>query len=335
MKYTRHNRWPLQRQAFFLTELGQLVVVGYSLKQALDLMMVILPKQKKALIDMQKALQAGDSFAVVLRPYLSTTITVELEFAQLHGDLVSLLRTLGGRITTNVAQWQRLKQTMCYPICLLSVTGCLMLMFVTYIFPLTKGAGVDYFDMKTLLFWLGIMLLLAMPVTWFTWWTFHKMSAIDRMHRLIELPMFGPCYRMWLTARFGLHLGLLLQNGVGLAQIIEYGAGTAKNSLFRELARLAKNELLSGGSLMSLIQHNDLLPAGMANLFQSGRKPAAIGADLQRLAEYEFDALNQRINRLINVVQPVFFVVIAMIVISLYAMLLIPMYAKMEGILEA
>lgn len=67
MKYTRHNRWPLQRQAFFLTELGQLVVVGYSLKQALDLMMVILPKQKKALIDMQKDLQAGDSFAVVLK----------------------------------------------------------------------------------------------------------------------------------------------------------------------------------------------------------------------------------------------------------------------------
>ena len=61
-----------------------------------------------------------------------------------------------------------------------------------------------------------------------------------------------------------------------------------------------------------------------------GKSSPSWGAELEIYAEKTWEAFFTQVNRTMNLVQPLVFIFVALIIVLLYAAMLMPMYQNME-----
>lgn len=83
--------------------------------------------------------------------------------------------------------------------------------------------------------------------------------------------------------------------------------------------------------LSSFFEAEKLLPNELNLIFTLGGGESVIAKDLLLLSELKYEATQAGIKKLLNLVQPILFGLIAIFILIAYLMILMPVYGMMKG----
>lgn len=329
-----NKRWPLKQQAEFLSTLAELLAAGFSLKRSLDQLKVFF-KHRGAEQVMDK-LAEGSSFSVAMKEYLTPSLYCQLVIAEKHGQLEKSVTQLGRYLNLRIAQQEKLRAVLLYPFLLLSLLLFLLFGVKMWLVPEMlqfapdKATGLVKLGFKSSRFILGGGVLIFSGYLLKTLYWLKHCAVLDRHSWYSCLPLVGKLYRQYCSYYMTFNLGLLIESGLEFQQICQLLQTFDKKTLLHQLGKLLAREVAHGNNFDDLISRYPFIPNELSAFFKKGKTKTELGTDLMTYAQLAYKRLFYLTDKMIAWVQPIFFIVIAMIIVGTYLALLLPMYSSLE-----
>ena len=189
-----------------------------------------------------------------------------------------------------------------------------------------SGQSIDMFLKLLLYLFLSLMIILVIGIFYI-----RKQSEYQRAIFLVKLPLIGKIYLSFYHFLILQGLGMQLASGMNLFDICESNKRFQKNSIQAYLAEKFVSGLTNGESLLKLIDKEPLLPKQLQVVIQAGESGRQLADDLLLMSELKFEETQRSLKRVLNLVQPLLFGVIAIVIVVTYLIVLLPIYGMMRG----
>ncbi|CAK8053505.1 type II secretion system F family protein [Eupransor demetentiae] len=334
MKNTK--RLNKKAQVEFFRELGELLDAGYSLDRALDILKLSHVRWSALIERVQFELEDGRSFYDALKGRIDTKNLLSIQIAQQHGQLATGLIQLGQVLGQLSRQSDKLRQVMRYPMILLSLLLCLLLALQFFLFPIlnqwqqSQGQATGSQNgtwLLTLSLLCGASIFAAFAA--FLYW--RRQSRLNRVRLLAKLPILGTLTKLMVTYQVTAQLALMAKVGLNLPAIIDELAEKPGEDFTKELAQKARVTLAAGQGIEAFILQENYLDSALAGYFLRGLKAEVLSDYLNYYAKQQFSRFMIQTDRLIGILQPLFFCVIGVAIVGMYLSMLLPMYHSLGG----
>ena len=189
-----------------------------------------------------------------------------------------------------------------------------------------SGQSIDMFLKLLLYLFLSLMIILVIGIFYI-----RKQSEYQRAIFLVKSPLIGKIYLSFYHFLILQGLGMQLASGMNLFDICESNKRFQKNSIQAYLAEKFVSGLTNGESLLKLIDKEPLLPKQLQVVIQAGESGRQLADDLLLMSELKFEETQRSLKRVLNLVQPLLFGVIAIVIVVTYLIVLLPIYGMMRG----
>jgi len=318
------------QQAEYLLLLGKLIDNGFSLKQSINCLSLLRSKQK-VFSYIYKDLQNGEMISYSLRHLnLPAAIYNQLIIAQTNGSLQKILIQSGILLQTKAKQKSKLKELMAYPCFILGFLFVMLLGMKLFIVPqLGMSTETKYIDLFLKIFFGSVIFGIVGIIIYCSY--LKRISEYQCAKRLIKLPIVGKVYLNFYQFIVLQGLGLQVSSGLNLKEICSINGGFTRGSLQEVLSRKVQYDLRQGISLNKLIDSEAFLPSELKAVMKLGGGKKELAQDLILMSELKFEETQKSLKRILNLVQPLMFGIIALIIIATYLMVLLPVYGMMKG----
>lgn len=102
----------------------------------------------------------------------------------------------------------------------------------------------------------------------------------------------------------------------------------------QQLALQMANELEKGISLATQFEKYSFLTEEFSTIVQQGELKGNLGKELLFYSNYTRQHFFERLNRWLSWIQPVLFLVIACLILMIYAAVLLPIYGNLEEVIS-
>ena len=160
-----------------------------------------------------------------------------------------------------------------------------------------------------------------------------KLDQLQRINTLCSLPVIGKCYQLFYGYYVVTNLAMMIRHGLTIKEICAIVSEGAEQSFLSILGNLTKNAVNQGHGLTEPFKRARFLPGELKIIVAKGSTLSDLGSDLTALANILFTRLTRRIERLLALIQPIIFSIIALIIIGLYLRLLLPIYHSVQGVI--
>ena len=267
----------------------------------------------------------------------SDNIVTQIALADKHGNLLGSLTKIETYMKRLTKVRRKLMEVATYPVLLLGFLVLIMLGLKNYLLPqMIESQGqsnwaVQMVELFPQLFFVGILAFLVLGVGLFFW--IRGQPALLLYQRLARLPFLGPSLKLYLTAYYAREWGNLLGQGIDLLDLVGL-MQEQKSKLFRALGADLEQALLVGQGFPEHIGTYPFFNKELALIIAYGEANARLGQELEVYAEEVWQAFFSRLNKATTFVQPLIFIVVAVVIVMIYAAMLLPMYQNMEGMMS-
>jgi len=153
------------------------------------------------------------------------------------------------------------------------------------------------------------------------------------MSRLvITFPGIGPANHQRNLGQFCRSAAMLLRAGLRLPDIMSIVSRTIPNLLVRQSLEVVGREILQGQSLSKVMTADSIFPPMMVGMVAVGEKTGDLEAALDGVADYYERSVDQRVARLVSLLEPVMTVVVGLGVAFIVMSLISPLYSIMRSL---
>ncbi|MDE1547835.1 competence type IV pilus assembly protein ComGB [Jeotgalibaca caeni] len=340
-KITKSSRkWAIFVQSQFLLRLAELLQEGFSLSEALKFLQVMMGKQKEDIQEMLKQMERGTAFPSTLEQLgFSSQILVQLHLSIIHGTFNETLAFCAGYIETKHKQWQQFKKVAAYP-CFMLVLTLLMLFAVRrFLLPTlqysvtsaSRTTEVLIFVLTYLPFILLGSIFLVSSIVFMIMNKLKKKTAYERAIYYCGFPLVGNWVRAYYTFFFSREFAYFILNGQSIHQMIEQMKGEYTSDLMKELAEKAELSLRKGDSFPQFVKECHLFYQEMSWIIYHGELTSQLGLKLKVYSKECYRQLIADIEKKLNLIQPVLFLLIGLLIVIIYLILMLPMLDMMRG----
>lgn len=175
--------------------------------------------------------------------------------------------------------------------------------------------------------YLGILLVLVSLGGVFLW-RFLKTPvgkrAVDELK--ISIPYVGDLYRKLFLTRICDNLSTMLSSGISMVQAIEVTAEVVDNVVFKEILQNTLIEVKGGRSFADSISEYPEIPGVLSQMAKVGEETGNLAEILTTLAKFYNREVNNAVDTLIGLIEPVMIVMLGLGVGTLLASVLMPIY---------
>lgn len=334
VSFRRTRRLKTIVQATLFETLADLLQNGFSLRTAMEFIVDVRGPAFKPLQPVLTAMAGGDSLATALQPYVAVDLYYQLLIAEMHGELTTTLIQAGQLMRTRATQTSRIRRLLQYPCLLLVLLVGTLVMVKTAVLPSFGNlmtAPAQTISWHLIISSSATVILLALLIV-----VSHlkRLPVRARYTWLARWPLVGPLVRTYTGYYLTLSAGMLLSGGLGIRGICEVSRHFRPASLLQQQGHYVETALLSGAALPTIIQGDPLLPDELAVLVSKESPEEQLSQELIYFATVQYERLIQKMNRLISWIQPAMFLVIALVIITTYLNILLPMYNSMGDVLK-
>lgn len=316
----------------FLDLSGQLLANGFNeaaiFQMAYDLKLLSLTQYQAAQSQLANGADYGQALAQICS---DQELLMQVTLAAQQGNLTVCCQENSKLLRSRQQQLRQLRQLLTYPLLLLAMLLVMAAFVRFYLRPQilqlvpenqqAQGLGVYGWVIFVGLILVGLC-------AWLRW---RRRSRLQQLRRRLRWPILGKVWRDYTDYLLYTDLAQLIASGLPLQDILTLLITTVPQSLQGQVAALVQLKLQAGQPLATVIQEEPLLPRKLTLLLAQSRPRAFQGAALKTLAQQSYQRLDQRLQHLIDQVQPLLFVVIALMITRLYLQILLPMYHMMKG----
>lgn len=159
-------------------------------------------------------------------------------------------------------------------------------------------------------------------------WQFVKTDvgkrAIDEFK--LSVPYLGTLYEKLYLTRICDNLATMLSSGISMVQALEVTAEVVDNAVYKEILELTLIDVKGGKSFADAISEYPEVPGVLAQMSKVGEETGNLGSILTTLSVFYSRELNNAVDTLISLIEPLMIVLLGLGVGTLLAAVLIPIY---------
>jgi len=296
----------------------------------------------KKLTEVTDDLQAGSSISGALEKHPDVFSDFYINMVRAGEESGQLSQTFGYLADYLDRQYQltsKTKNALIYPaFVILTFITVMILMFVVVIPKLSKlilesGQDVPFYTKIVIAisdffvnygFILIIFLLFAGAYGWFLSTTERGKIAIDNIK--LSIPFVGNIYKKLYLARIADNLNTMLTAGVSLVRSIEISANVVGNRVYGEILRKAEKDVKEGNLLSDSLENNIIIPNILIQMLKVGEETGSLGSILKTLADFYKREVNEAVDNLVSLIEPIMIVFLGVGVGILLVSVLLPIY---------
>jgi type II secretory pathway component PulF len=340
----------LQELATFTQQLANLLHSGMPLTVALNSMTHLETKGIQAEVsrELRQDVMEGRSLsdAMAKQPRVFSDLYVNMVRAgESSGALVEVLRRMADHFERFAQVQSKFSSALVYP-AFVGVVGLgIMFFFMTYMLPkfmsIFQGMNVPLPMMTQIL--IGISHMFASY-----WWLmlilgaaalilFKRFQASAEGRRKLDewkmkAPIFGKVIRLNLFGQFARTLSTLLENGVPVLTALKITEQIMPNSIVKEAISKTREEVTDGKTLAQPLARSKIFPQLMVDLVKIGEDTGDVPGALKNVADTYENELSIALRVMMNMIEPVMIVVMAVGVGFLLLSVLSAMFAMTANI---
>ena len=147
----------------------------------------------------------------------------------------------------------------------------------------------------------------------------------------LRLPIMGSFFRKFYVARFAESARVLIQGGLTIPQSVEITSRTIGNNVYRELLRGAAQNIRKGQTLSQALGQTDYFPPLVSQLISVGESTGRLEELLAKVSDFYSRQVEDMVNNLVELIQPILMVVIGVFIALLFASMLLPLYSLTQS----
>jgi len=316
------------KQKNIITLFNNLFSSGFHLVETISFLDRSALLDKQCVTQMRTGLSQGKSFSEMMESLGFSSVT-QLSLAEVHGNLHLSLGKIEEYLDNLAKVKKKLIEVATYPLILLGFLLLIMLGLRNYLLPQLDSSNIATQIIGNLpqifLGMVGFVSILALLAL-----TFYKRSSKMRVFSILaRLPFLGIFVQTYLTAYYAREWGNMISQGMELTQIFQIMQEQG-SQLFKEIGRDLAQALQNGQEFSQTIGTYPFFKKELSLIIEYGEVKSKLGSELEIYAEKTWEAFFTRVNRTMNLVQPLVFIFVALIIVLLYAAMLMPMYQNME-----
>jgi type IV pilus assembly protein PilC len=342
---------PISEKLFFVQNLGIMLKAGISLSVALK----TLTKQtnnkrfSKIINDVSKNVEKGVSFTESLRPHekiFGQLFINMIESGEISGKLEDVLKRLYIQFKKNHELLSKVKGALTYPaVILFAMSGIGIFMMVAVVpkitamfkdfnaeLPMATKIIIKVSDSLVangLLYLVGLVIFALIIVqaikTKKGKYLFHGL--------LLKLPIFSPIIKKINLARFARTISSLLKTDIMIIKSFQITASILGNVYYRDALNEMSNKIKKGGTINEIIaNYPKLFPPIVTQMISVGEETGELDFILEELAEFYEGEIDQTMNNLPAIIEPVLILVLGLVVGGMAVAIIMPMYSLTSAI---
>jgi competence protein ComGB len=340
------SKWKVKEQAVFILKLGELLNHGYPLAEALHFLEF--QESKKKAEDFTQAiadLRNGYPLHMVLthlnfHPQLVSYIF----YGEQYGDLERALKEGGRYWKKRIEDMDKVKKLMVYPVFLVFFVSIVFYILQSVLLPqfqtiyftmdvdqhiLLRLMSASTFILPALPFLLlGLLLFLyALKRFWF-----NGLCPLRQRRILMGIPIFGTFIKLYETYFFASQFSGLLSGGLSINDSIKLFSINQQQPFYQKLCNIIKDDLIEGRSLEMIFRELPYFDGNLPVVAANGQKYGRLDAELLHYSRFILENIEERMNAILKIIQPLMFSLIGLLIVSIYLAVLLPMFSLLEGL---
>ncbi len=333
-----------KEMAIFTRQFATMISAGLPLVQCLDILssQTSKPAFAKVISDVTREVEAGSTLADALgknKRVFDDLFRNMIAAGEAGGILDDILMRLAQYIEKADALKRKIQGAMIYPAVVLFVAlgaTCFMLIFIIPTFakmfsdfggelplPTAIVLGMSKF-LRT--FWWVMGLVIAGVVVFIQKWykTDLGQKKIDGF--LLKMPVLGDVLLKGAVARFTRTLGTLISSGVPILAGLEITARTAGNRVISDAIMHARASIREGETVGAPLKASGVFPPMVVQMISVGEQTGALDEMLTKIAVFYEDEVDQAVDNLTSIIEPVMIVLMGGIVGGMVVAMYLPMF---------
>jgi type IV pilus assembly protein PilC len=330
----------------FTRQLATLVEAGMPLVRGLR----ILQEQAESralrgvIGELSDNIENGGSFAeaLALRPKVFNRLYENMVKAgELSGALDITLRRLADFMEKAQKIKGKVRAAMYYPCAVLCVAAIILTLLMTYVVPrfkevlegLLNGGRLPTFTQFVLRLSEGVthhflLLVLAAAAFGTVLLLIPQTTCGRRSFDALKLaaPLFGPIFRKVAISRFARTLGTLLSSGVPILQALTIVKETAGNVVVGGVVLDVHQRVKEGDPIAPALRASSVFPVMVAGMVDVGEQTGALPEMLIKIADTYDEEVDNSVNALTSLLEPIMIVLLALIVGSIVIAIFLPLF---------
>ena len=333
-------------KGLFLKRIGTLLEEGYSMKDALTFLSKIEKETAKNwILSIQEGMLLGQPFHLELEKLnFPTKVCAQIYFASHYGDYAQTITRCGDQLLKELEQKKKFKSLLTYPLLLLAFLLGMLLMMRFLILPHMEVLFKN-FDTTTEAFSNGIVrFIYYSPQIIFGSLCLIVLGALGLQNKLkkgtmidgitffIKQPLLGSYLKDYWTSFFFQEWGELFKNGCSFQEAILIMQKEGASKLLQETGNILAQQMQLGQSINESLKTLPFFHEEAIMAVTHGESLGKLSTEMLVYASYCENELTNKLEKLMNKIQPIIFAFIALMIIAIYAALMLPIFSLMEGI---
>lgn len=331
--------------AFFSRQMATMMKAGVPLLQSFDIISEghENPNMRKLVDDLKQEVAAGHSFATALRQkplYFDDLFCNLVDAGEQAGALEALLDRVATYKEKTESLKAKIKKAMTYPIAVVVVafvvTGILLLKVVPQFQTIFEGFGATLPTFTLMVIGLSKIvqdywwvLLAGIGLGIFLFRRAYRNSekfrnGLDRA--LLKVPVIGPLLYKSAVARYARTLSTTFAAGVPLVEALDSVAGATGNVVFKNAVNKVKQDVSTGMQLNFSMRSTGVFPMLAVQMTAIGEESGALDSMLDKVATYYEDEVDNMVDSLTALMEPMIMAVLGIIVGGLVIAMYLPIF---------
>ncbi|WP_338088287.1 competence type IV pilus assembly protein ComGB [Neobacillus citreus] len=342
----KNHKWSVTEQANFLKQIGELLARGYPIAEAIDSIALYLPqKRKEDLYQSLTVLKNGLPFHEVLeRLGFHKDLTGFVYFAEQHGNFAEALLEGSRLALLKEKDLHKLLKLLQYPVLLLFITGILFVFLENTLLPrfteLFSSLGLEenFFSKVIYAFdeifpiVIGALLALLLATAIYYYFIFRNYPILKQRMLLVRLPFIGRILKLLFTHYFSIQLSFLLSGGISVSESLGLFEVNKRQPFYSELGKEIKAKLVTGEKLETILASMIFFDKGFPMIIKHGQENGKLEQELLFFSKHCVMNLEVLIEKSLRTIQPILYLFIGLLVVSMYLAILLPMFHMLDGI---
>lgn len=341
---------PKRVLAFFCTQFASILRAGVPLVQTLTMLeeQSANLKLRAILQQVTEDLQRGRSLSEALSMHeraLPSLMVKMIEAGELSGTLDLSLERLAAHFEREYKLARRVRSAMTYPLIVLSLSVLVVAFLLLFIIPSFRtffdsaGADLPAITVAMLAFsdfiserWLLLFGALVLIIVVFKIYKSSDKGRLSLDSLKFKFPVLKNTITQLLAARFSRTLSTLTVTGVSLTQSLRIASKVVGNRLAEYRLNDVEDQIKQGRTLHASLSTASLFPNMLIQMTRIGEEAGTLDYMLEKTAQYYEEESEIAISKLVNIIQPVLLIFVALIVLLVILSVLLPMLEMYKSI---
>lgn len=300
------------------------------------------PKLARKLNDIAESLQGGNQISKAMEKHsdvFSSFYVSMVKAGEETGKLDETFVFLADYIDRSYAITQKAKNALIYPSFIIFTFISVMVLMLTMVIPrisqilVESGQEIPIYTkiviaLSDILVNYGLFVLIGLAIGGFFFIRFVKTPAGKMVFDgfKLEIPYLGNLYSKLYLSRIADNLNTMLGSGIPMIKALELTRDVVDNRVFLAAITQVLEDVKGGASVSAAFEKHEQFPNILIQMMRVGEETGNLGQILETLAKFYQREVTTAVDTLVDMIEPVMIILLAVGVGSLLASVLIPIY---------